>query len=212
MKKRDLALTLVIISYFWLAATVVIGATNYPNYSHITQFMSELGAQGAPNAQLVNLAGYFVVEVVLLIGLRFAYTYMPKSTALKVGFAIFLAYPILIGVASLSPCDFECRPDDPSITHIVHVSSGLIAYLCAILGLAILTYYSPIGKKPDELKRLTYTCAPVLLIFLMNVTADNQYVGLAQRLMETGIYIWLVYLLVYWRNNSFSANHKSSTS
>ncbi len=212
MKKRDLALTLVVMSYLWLVATVIIGAANYPNYSHISQFMSELGAQGAPNASLVNFAGYFVVELILLVGLGLAFPQLPKSGPVRFGFILLLAYPILIGVAGLSPCDFECRPENPTISHTIHIYSGLLAYLSAILGLAFLTYYSPSNNQPDELKRLTYLCGPILLIFLMNVTPDNQYVGIVQRLLETSIYIWLVYLLIYWRKGIPSANHKNSTS
>lgn len=33
----------------------VLGGANFPNYSHASQFISELGAFGAPNARMLPL-------------------------------------------------------------------------------------------------------------------------------------------------------------
>ena len=32
----------------------VVGGAHFPNYSHASQFISELGADGAPHARLIN--------------------------------------------------------------------------------------------------------------------------------------------------------------
>lgn len=36
-----------------VVALTVVGGANFPNYSHASQFISELGADGAPNARLI---------------------------------------------------------------------------------------------------------------------------------------------------------------
>jgi hypothetical membrane protein len=46
-----------LISYLWLVVTILIAGLFYPDYSHVSQYMSELGATGAPNAWLVNYFG-----------------------------------------------------------------------------------------------------------------------------------------------------------
>jgi hypothetical membrane protein len=44
----------------------VIGGANFPNYSHASQFISELGASGAPNARVINLAGFLPAGLLLI--------------------------------------------------------------------------------------------------------------------------------------------------
>ena len=62
MNKKDLLLTLPILSFLWFTATIVIGGLFYPDYNHISQFISELGATGSPYGNYVNYLGFLPTE------------------------------------------------------------------------------------------------------------------------------------------------------
>ncbi len=149
MTNTRMMIWLAVASYCWLVATVLIGGAIYPNYSHLSQFMSELGASGSPIGPYVNYLGFAITEILLLCSLAIAWQLLPKNSATLIGFALLVAYPVLISVAALSPCDFECRPKDPTLSHTVHIISGLLAYLAAVLGLAVLSCNTPNRPKPD---------------------------------------------------------------
>ncbi|GLQ16678.1 DUF998 domain-containing protein [Maritalea porphyrae] len=202
MTRSRLMIALAIASYFWLAGSVLLGGINYPNYSHISQFMSELGATGSPIGPYMNLFGFIGTEILLLLGLAIAWQLLPKNPATLIGFAFLLAYPILIGIAALSPCDFQCRPKDPTLSHTIHIITGLLAYFTAILGLAILSWQQTKRSNSTLLKRITIFLTPVLLILLLALTPDNPIVGAVQRLAETIIYLWLVTWLFQLANDN----------
>jgi len=202
MSKTKLMIILAIASYCWLAATVILGGIFYPNYAHLSQFMSELGATGSPHGQLVNLAGFGITEILLLGSLAIAFQQLPKTPSNLVGFVFLAVYPILIGVAALSPCDFECRPDTPSLSHLIHITTALLAYLCAIIGLAFLSRQSGATKTSTLLKKSGLLLTPVLLLLFFNIVPENPIVGLVQRVGETLIYIWLVWWLLVLAKNS----------
>ncbi len=192
MKRLDTAVFLICASYIWLAFTVIVGGLFYPDYNHITQFMSELGATGAPHSGLVNVIGFFGTELLLFWALGISLKRLLMTPFNIIGFGFLVAYPILISIAAFSPCDLECRPTDPSITHLIHITTGLGAYLCAIIGLAILSLQYG-NKTPSKRVKIAglFLC-PVLLFLLFSLTPDNSYVGAFQRFAETMIYIWMV--------------------
>jgi len=196
MSDTRLMIWLAIASYCWLAGAVLIAGSIYPNYSHLSQFMSELGASGSPIGPYMNLLGFAITEILLLLSLAIAWKRLPKSPATMIGFGLLLAYPILIGIAALSPCDFECRPKDPTLSHTIHIITGLLAYLTAVLGLAILTWQQAERNNSALLKRVTFLLTPILLIMLMSLTPDNPIVGAVQRFAETIIYGWLILWLL----------------
>lgn len=200
MIKSRVMIWLAIASYCWLVAAVLIGGAHYSHYSHISQFMSELGANGSPVGPYVNFLGFAITEVLLLFSLAIAWRLLTKRPANVLGFGLLAAYPVFIAIAAFSPCDFECRPDQPTMSHTVHIASGLFAYLCAILGLAILSWQTKDAKYAPSFRRAAIVLTPLLLIMLAALTPQNPVVGAVQRLAETMIYIWLLawlYILAY---------------
>lgn len=188
---------LAVSSYVWLAVTVLWGGLIYPEYSHISQFMSELGATGATHGNLTNYLGFLGAELLLLGALGLALKRLPRAPVDRVGFGFLVAYPVLISVAAIFPCDFECQPADPTLKHLVHMTSGLSAYLCAMIGLVMLSYQQGQGIPSRRLKAASLFFFPLIILLLFNITPDNHLVGAVQRTTETLIYIWLIsWLLV----------------
>ncbi|WP_310621866.1 DUF998 domain-containing protein [Flexibacterium corallicola] len=189
MKKSDLAVLFAALSYIWLFTTVFLGGAFYPNYSHTSQFMSVLGANGAPFGQEVNLWGFAVVELLLLPSLVLCFVYLMRTTQERLGLVIFAGYPLLLIVAAFFPCDFECKPDDPTRTQLIHMSAGFLSYLCAIVGLSFLSWTR--SERP-----YWGLLSLVLVVMLLNLSPDNALAGLTQRALETGIYLWFMGLIL----------------
>ncbi len=201
MRRLDVAVILTGASYSWLVITVIWGGLYYPGYTHGTQFMSELGATGAPHGNWVNYFGFIGTELLLFGALGIAFTRLSKTSVNLIGFAFLVAYPLLLSVAAFSPCDFECRPTDPTFTHLIHITTGLGAYMCAIIGLAILSRQSG-NKAPSKgIKTAGLFLVPILLFLLFNLTPDNSLAGAFQRIAETLIYIWMIFWLTTLSNN-----------
>ncbi|GHB29047.1 hypothetical protein GCM10007094_17170 [Pseudovibrio japonicus] len=189
MRHVDIAISLVVVSYIWLAATVVIGGQFYPDYNHISQFMSALGATGAPFGPTVNYWGFAVVELLLLPCLVICFARLMRSRAERIGLSIFAGYPLLISVAAFFPCDFECSMDDPTRSQLIHTAAGFLAYFCAVVGLCLLSHAQ--AERP-------YWVVPglILLALLMSMSVETAVNGFLQRALETGVYLWFVWILV----------------
>ncbi|QUS55573.1 DUF998 domain-containing protein [Pseudovibrio brasiliensis] len=192
MKKTDIALLFVVLSYLWLVATVVIGAQFYPGYSHISHFMSVLGATGAPHGSAVNFWGFLAVELLLLSSFIICFTDLMQSRAERVALVVFAGYPLFIGLAAFFPCDFECRMDDPSQSQLIHSAAGLFAYFWAVVGLCLLARAQ---------KGQSYWFVPGLILFalFLSLTLETALSGLLQRVLETGAYLWFVLILLQKR-------------
>jgi hypothetical membrane protein len=122
-----------ILAWFGIVAPVVrlslIAVLGYlqPGYSQSRDFISELGAAGAPYAWLMNSVGIAAVGL-LLFGFGYA-----LWRALKPGKLIRLG-AVALSVAGLSfiavgifPCDAGCSMGDPSQTMRLHLLAGTSA-------------------------------------------------------------------------------------
>jgi len=194
--RLKLALALVVCSYIWLVAFVFWGGWNYPGYNHLSQFMSELGAIGSPDGSVINLAGFLIVELLMLSGLTLAARLFPNTWLNKTGYALLLAYAVLLTVSAFYPCDFECRPSVPSHSHIVHMASAFLAYPLAITGLFALSLQQGSTTPMRSLRKAGFGLAPTLIVLLGLVNPEFSFAGAAQRLFETLIYVWLVWWLL----------------
>ncbi|MFS8183309.1 DUF998 domain-containing protein [Pseudovibrio denitrificans] len=192
MRKVDIALVFVAMSYLWLVATVTIGAQLYPGYSHISHFMSVLGATGAPHGPTVNFWGFLAVELLLLPSFIICFIDLMRSRAERVALVVFSGYPFFIGLAAFFPCDFECRMADPSQSQLIHSAAGLFAYFCAVVGLCLLA-------RAQEGRSYWFVPGLVLFALFLSLMLETALSGLLQRGLETGAYLWFVLILLQKR-------------
>ena len=87
-----------------------------PGYSHIEDYISELGATGAPYAWLMNSLGTITVGI-LLSGFSIAFWRVMRPGVLVTIGSLLLAVAGLafVGVG-LFPCDAGCGLESPSTT------------------------------------------------------------------------------------------------
>jgi hypothetical membrane protein len=99
----------------------------HPGYSQGRDFISVLGARGAPYADLMNYVG--IVSVGLLLGLfSIALFRAHRQSVLGALSALLLCVSALAFVAvGIFPCDPGCSLANPSPTMKVHVVAGMVA-------------------------------------------------------------------------------------
>lgn len=186
---------------FTVIALTVIGGAAFPGYSHASQYISELGARGAPLGGWVTFAGFLPAGVLLVTFAIAATRALPRSrwTLLAMigvglyGFGYLNSVPFR--------CDFGCRPEQPSLSQQLHNLGGLIGYLGGALGLLIIALQA--RRWPDA--RLPATVAAVggvvSLVALAGLDPNFAYAGLAQRLIEASMLGWISVTALYLRGH-----------
>ncbi len=175
----------------------LIGGAAFPGYSHASQFISELGARGAPHAQLVNFGGFLPAGVLVCAFAVLAWKALPRSVGTTIGLAGIALFGFGYLVAVFFPCEAGCRPAEPSISQLVHNVLGLAGYLSAPLALAILGWQARSWPGGKLLSALGFAGALTALIGLALLSPEFAYVGVAQRVLELSVLTWIVACGIY---------------
>jgi hypothetical membrane protein len=189
---RRLAMACAVLGALWLLVMVVIGGATYPGYDHASQFISELGAVGAPHGRLVSYAGFLPVGVLICAFAVFAWSAAPRSILATLGFIGVFLFAIGYVGATFFRCDFECRPEEPSVSQMLHNTFGLIGYLFAPLTLLLLGLAARTWTGGAALSIFAYVAATVLLCAWLTLSPDSPYVGISQRVLEASMLSWVV--------------------
>lgn len=170
----------------------IFGALSFPGYSHTAQFISELGARGAPQEMLIRFAGFLPAGVFMILFVIGAFKSLPRSALTTVGLIGIALYAMGYIVAAFFPCDFGCRPAQPSASQVIHNLFGLIGYVLAPLSLVALGFSARNWASGRYLSWPAYIAAVIALVGMMTLSPKSPYVGLSQRLVEGAVLIWVV--------------------
>jgi hypothetical membrane protein len=175
----------------------VVGGANFPNYSHASQFISELGASGAPNARVINLAGFLPAGLLLTAFAFFAWRSLPRSTATAIGMLGLALFALGYLAAVIFPCEPGCRPAQPSLSQALHNLFGLAGYLTAPLSLLILGWKARMWPRARHLSALGFISGGLAFLSLQFLSPDFRYVGIAQRILEGSVLAWVLVCALY---------------
>ncbi len=193
LNSRYLLLTLPILSFLWFTSTIVIAGHFYPHYSHIAQFISELGATGSPYGTYVNYLGFIPTELFILGFVLISYSVLPRTKPNTIGLIFIAIYGGTLGIAAFFPCDFECKPDVPTLSHSIHMASAFPGYLCGIIAMFCISSGSMPWSKSKTFKFVGYVLAILALFAFLNLDPSSKIVGLNQRILELSMYSWLIF-------------------
>ena len=175
----------------------VVGGANFPNYSHTSQFISELGADGAPHARLINLAGFLPAGVLIIAFAFFAWRSLPRSGATAFGMIGLAFFALGYLVAVIFPCEGDCRPTEPTLSQAIHNLFGLAGYLVAPPSLFFLGWQAQRWPKARHLSVLGFIGAGLALLGLLFLSPHFKYVGIAQRILEGSVLLWIMACALY---------------
>ncbi len=171
--------------------TLVAGAAT-PGYSHVAQFISELGARGALYENQVRFAGFLPAGVFLLAYCFAAWRVLPRAGATSAALAGLAMYAAGYLAAAAWPCDLGCRPEEPSLSQVLHNAIGLLGYLAAPAFLCVLGHQARAWPGARLLVVLGYAGGAVALAGVLSLTPESPYAGLSQRAVEAAVLAWVL--------------------
>jgi hypothetical membrane protein len=183
----------------------------HPEYSHYSQFISELGERGSSTEALMRYGGFYLPGLMLAgFGLLLLTKFSDSKVAIVAALFVILS-AIARFAAGVFPCDPSCLPINPSFSQKMHsLSGGLAAFFLA--GSGCLWFFS--SRKLLEAPwfgwySLLSAIIGIVFMFLASATAaTREGVGLFQRIYLGVLHLWVLMLaLAVWRSSrSFSAN------
>lgn len=185
---RALAFWSAILAYATLA--VLIGAGAYPGYSHARQYISELGATGAPNGALVSLGGFLPIGVLLMFFCGLAARLEPRGALRALGFAALSIFALSYVGAAFVRCDLGCPSQPTTPSQMLHNLFGLAGYLFGPVGLMLLGVSARGWPSGRWLSPLAFICGAVALAGFLAMTGEMR--GLVQRGVEGAMGAWIL--------------------
>ena len=176
-----------------------------PGYSHVSQYISELGARGAPYEMLVRLAGFLPAGLLLLAFVALAFRAIPRSRSVSLSLFGLVLYAGGYLVAAAYPCDAGCRPAEPSASQLIHNAGGFLGYLVAPMFLFALARATRSWPGAARLAVTGYIASAVALVALLTLSPSSDFAGLSQRALELAVLGWVSLLGIYLAKQSKAA-------
>ncbi len=185
--------------------TTLIGGFFHPNYNHFSQFISELYAVDAPNADLIRFYGYVPSGILFILFTLLANKVTPKSSLKSIGFfGIALGYGLGTIICSIYNCDAGCNPQfiNPSVSQLIHNLMGMLTYLIVPFSIFLIAIASTKWKNNLQFSFISFLISAISFTFfiVLNLNLDSPYKGLIQRIIEGSILFWIAYCSFYLSN------------
>ncbi len=197
-------------SIFWLGVlgvvlfvgTTILGGCLFPEYSHITQFISESYATGTTYGSYLRYAGFIPSGILMALFLFLVPTVLPKSGLVKIAFwGIGLFYGLGTVVTGLFPCDIGCNLEfiDPSISQFVHNASGFLTYLIVPWCILAIGFKAKVWPNGKNISLITLLCSLIAICFVLVLFSDStsNLKGLYQRIIEGSVLYWILNMAFY---------------
>ncbi|WP_159744480.1 DUF998 domain-containing protein [Luteimonas cellulosilyticus] len=191
-----------VLSYALLLLVVVWGGSSVAGYSHVSQYMSELGAAGAPDSHTLNWLGFVPAGILLMVFAFTAPLALPRAPWTWLGFTAIAYCAFGLTVAGFFPCDTGCRPRDPTPSQVIHDVMAITGYLAGITGLLILGIQARRWPGGTHLFPLGILCWVVAIAALPAMDPDSGFPGLAQRVIEVSLCVWILTCVVHVRRSA----------
>ena len=172
-------------------AAVIAASANHPGYDHLNDFISDLGATGAPAAGIMNLAGFFPYGLLMAAFALAVHRGIREDAGGWLGPSILALYGFAYIAIAISPCDPGCQATTPSLHHRLHVLIGDLIFLTAVLG--PFTLYPRMVKDPAWRSLAAATLIlPGLAWLILEASGVGISGALRQRLWLLLLFIWIV--------------------
>jgi hypothetical membrane protein len=195
-----------IIGPLLFTVTTLICAGLRPDYNHIHHFISELGATGTPNADLMNWIG-FIPSGIIISSFGLSVTLLlPKKILARSGSVLIILFGLGLIVVGFFSCDEGC-PREGSLENNIHDQISGPIFLCAILGSLLLGL--TFRRLPNWRKLWLYSIVSAILsfVFLIALIASldsHRLTGMWQRLLLLTLFLWFgivgLHAFKFWRN------------
>ena len=176
----------------FVVVIAVAGALR-PDYSHISNFISELGATGTSRAWLINYAG-FVPAGLMLLGFGLALGHQLRRHHLSpIAAVLVIAFAVGMTTSGIASCDLGCPQGTGTLENRVHDNIAPVAFLSLIIGVAIFGFQVrriPRWRGLSAYSLLSSAVAFGLMATLVASIEAREFTGLWQRLLLGVLFLW----------------------
>jgi hypothetical protein len=175
------------------STVVIICATLRADYSHVANFISELGATGTPNAGLMNYAGFLPGGLMLAafgVALRKA---LPRRHVATLAVILVTVFGAGVATSGIASCDPGCPQTGGSVENLIHNRIAPIAFLCLIAAAGILGALfrdDPVWRSLSIYSLISSLVGLCLLVALASSLDTRELTGLWQRLLLAVLFSW----------------------
>lgn len=171
-------------------AAVIAASVNHPGYDHLKNFISELGATGAPAAGVMNFGGFLPYGLLTAAFALAVHRGMRADAGGWLGPSILGLYGLAYIAVAVSPCDPGCQAATPSAHQRLHFLLGDLIFLTAVLG--PFTLYPRMVQDPAWRPLATATLIlPSLAWLILEASGMGIPGALRQRLWLLLLFIWI---------------------
>lgn len=189
---------------FLFVSAAILGGLQFPNYSHLSQLISESYALGTPYGVYLRYFGFIPSGVCIGIFAFLSMKYLPMSNLAKIGFlGIGIFYGVGTILVSIFPCDKGCDKQllDPSLPQIIHNLTGMLTYMMVPISLIIIGIAARKWANGKSVSIFGIICGLTAALFVGILSSDLQskFAGLYQRIIEGSILTFILICSVYCR-------------
>lgn len=185
----------VLLLLFGVVAPTGIGLVT-PGYDPRADFLSELGATGAPFASAMNFGAFLPAGVAWALATGLIWRSLPKGALGAAGAALLFGNAISYVGAAFFPCDAGC-PATGSFNQVMHNFSGAFGYFLTPPALALIGAHL-MGKGRMAFGGLTLVVAASAGVAFAQMLSNLQGTdaGLWQRLADFAPFGWMAAALL----------------
>jgi hypothetical membrane protein len=177
-------------------ATWIAGSL-HPGYSHASQFISELGATGAPYRAIMNYGGIVPAGVLTLAFALGMYWNLGPRLSIAASSAFVAVAGLGRLTAGIFPCDPGCSMVEMSSSARMHMLGGYVAFACGILApLVFALAMRSVRPRLSVLSLILGFGALVALVAGMQLGQGSPFVGVFQRLHLAFFYGWTIVIAI----------------
>lgn len=184
-----------------------------PNYQQTRDYISELGAVGAPHAHAVNWFGFLPIGLLASLFALLTLPLLPKHSLAQLAALLWM---VAVGVgyigATIFPCDLGC-PTEGSPSQLIHNTLGLFEY--GLGGISLLLFSVVFWQVPSArwLSILAALCGLCVWLGLVNMAnpIQSDWRGGWQRIAEIALFSWMA-ALAWWLFRHAPTNQQSDSS
>lgn len=176
-----------------LTSILVVGWLN-PDYSQSRDYISELGAVGAPNAWLMNSFGIILVGIMLSGFSIVLWRVLRPGLLVAIGSVLLAAAGIAYVGVGIFPCDPGCAAEDPTITMQRHIQAGTFAMIAQTLAPIVLGGGLVLGHRHLKLGWASLGLGAVALVALSSLFLQDPsfpYPGALQKTFQVATDAWV---------------------
>jgi len=194
---NDLLVLFGLLPFVWISVGLYVAGRFYPQYSHKTQFCSELGAIGSPTQKLSPVINNFPLGFIFCILGVLLFEQTTNTIILFTAICVVI-HGVGTVIAGIFGMDFDPYIKTPSRSGIIHSWAGFIMFMSLLIPQLVILFEVELLGFSFKLVSILYLVLTLYFTIKLRQSYHQKTIpGLYQRLSYGAQLIWLAHLSIY---------------